>query len=134
MADGKQLRIADVREGDKILTPTEDGLGYTEMEITEVIVRLNRPMHRIYFSNGTVLEASEDHPIHIKGKGWASVNPDPRTDYKDLGLPATLAVGDTAFEAFGHPVKIVKIEPMEHTDAVFTFAESQFFANGILVY
>lgn len=134
MADGTLRRIADVREGDKVLTPTEDGLDVTEMEITEVIVRVDRPMKRIYFSDGQILEASEDHPMYIKGKGWASINPDPRTDYKDIGVPKNAEVGDTVFTEYGNPVKIVKIEEMEHPDAVFTFKESKFFANGILVY
>lgn len=134
MADGSYRRIADVREGDKVLTPSEDGLSYGEMEVTEVIVRLNRPMHRIHISNGVILEASEDHPLYVEGKGWSSVNPDPRTDYKDIGLPDTLEIGDRVCDEHGYTHSIVNIEPLEYTEAVFTFKESQFFANGILVY
>lgn len=134
MADGSYLRIADVRVGDKVLTPSEDGLSTGEMEVTEVIVRVNRPMHRIHISNGTVLEASEDHPLYVEGKGWASVKPDPRTDYKDIGLPETISIGDKVCDEHGYLHTIVKIEPLDYSEPVFTFAESQFFANGILVY
>lgn len=134
MADGLEMRIADVKVGDKILTVTDDLMGTAETEVTEVIVRVDRPMHLIHFTNGTALEASEDHPLYIKGKGWASVNPDPRTDYKDIGIPKMVEVGDTVFMADGSAVHVRKIDKLDYPDAVFTFAESRWFANGILVY
>ena len=132
MADGKQLRIADVREGDKVLTVGEDLISLSEMEITKVLVRVERQMYRIHFSNGSFLEASDDHPLHVKGKGMASVNP--TIEYKERGIPEPLAVGDEVYDFYGHPWRVIKIEPMIYKDPVFTFAESLFFANGILVY
>ncbi len=125
MARGIQVPIGSVRVGDMILTV--DG----SEEVTEVITRTNRPMVRITFSDGRFVDASEDHPFDVKGEP-KSLNHF-GTEYKDLGLPAQLRIGDQVTTDVG-TVTIRKIERLEYPDTVYTFANSKFFANGMLVY
>lgn len=136
MADFKMIPIKNIREGDRILIGK--GTDFSEEVVEEVIVRHNRPMYKIYFDNGTVLEASEDHPLHVKGKGPSSINP--TIEYKDLGIPEELAINDLVSTGphnqagDGLYTRIVKIEPMDYRGVVMTLGNTHFFANGICVY
>lgn len=136
MADQKLIPIKDIREGDKILIGK--GTDFSEEVVEEIIVRTNRPMYKIYFDNGTVLEASEDHPLHVKGKGPSSINP--TIEYKDLGIPGKLKVGDMVSTGPQNQVgdglytHVLKIEPMDYRGVVMTLGNTHFFANGICVY
>jgi intein/homing endonuclease len=100
--------------------------------VSEIITREERPMYELTFANGNSLRASEDHPLYVVGKGYASVAPIP--DYKDLGLPNRLEVGDQVVNELGVPSRIVEIKPIEYTGTVYTFGNSRFYANGVLVY
>ena len=91
-------------------------------------------MYRITFADGRTLNASEDHPIYIEGKGYAAMNPDPNISYKDLGVAEQLEIGDKAIDQDGNTNEIVKVELIDFPGTVYTFGNSKFFANGMLVY
>lgn len=122
----KQKRIADLKVGDMIMTD------HGPEPITEIITRENRVMYRVTFADGRELKLSEDHPLHVEGKGYASMNNE--WDYKDLGRAELLEVGDRVTNQDGTATEIVSIEDLNYPETVYTFGNSGFYANGFLVY
>lgn len=128
MGNGSTMHIADIKVGDIIMVD-----GGVEA-VTEVITRTDRAMFDITFLDGRVLTASDDHPLYVDGKGFAAINPDPRIDYKDLGIAEVLAVGDMVLDQDHNLNKVLMIQQVEFPETVYTFGNSCFFANGMLVY
>jgi hypothetical protein len=128
MADGSTRQIASVRAGD--LIRVENGIE----TVTGIIVRETRDMYLIKFEDNRIIEASDDHPFFVEGKGFSSLAPDPRVSYKDLGVPNQLMLGDRVTDVDGRTNKIVAIERIDYPDKVYTLENSRFFANGMLVY
>jgi hypothetical protein len=124
MASGISVPISTIREGDEILTANGPEV------VEEVITRVNRAMYRITFSDGTYVNASEDHPLDVEGSP-RSINP--IIDYKHIGLPDKLAVGDVVTMR-GGDVRIKSIERIEFPGTVYTLGNVLFYANGVLVY
>lgn len=127
MGDGSTQPISEVATGDSIRT-----YGGTT-EVTEVIVRVNRPMWRLELEDGRILHLSDEHPIYIKGKGYSCIRPN-ELDYKDLKGVDKIALGDYAMLESGVLLRVVKMDPHPFTGKVYTFGNSRFYANGILVY
>jgi len=128
MADGTTRAIVAIMVGDTIMVR-----GGTK-QVTEVITRTNRVMYAIRFADGRVLNASEDHPLYVVDKGYAAINPGVGGNYKDLGIPDQLYVGDSVLDSDGRENQIVDITDLDYPETVYTFAESEFYANGMLVY
>jgi hypothetical protein len=128
LSSGNWIQIVDVQKGDKVATRTG------EKEVTEVITRTNRVMYQITFLDGRILNASEDHPLYVVDKGYAAINPGVGGEYKDLGIPDMLYVGDSVLDSDGKENPIVSIEQLDYPHTVYTLAESEFYANGMLVY
>jgi len=126
MADFSTKPIYMVQVGDSIRSRSGDKV------VTEVITRQFREMYRITFFDGRILNVSEDHPLFVKDKGYAAINPVGM--YKDLGMPMYLRVGDHVIDLNGGENEIVSITDLDYPDTVYTFAESEFYANGMLVY
>jgi hypothetical protein len=124
MARGIAVPISSIREGDEILTANGPEV------VKEIITRVNRVMYRITFSDGTFVNASEDHPLDVDGSP-RSVNP--IIDYKHVGLPEKLEVGDIVTTRNGKQ-RIIRIEQIEYPGMVYTLGNVMFYANGILVY
>ena len=127
MADNTHMPIGEIQPGD--LIRVENGIE----SVGEVIVRENRFMFHLTFSDGNALILSDDHPIYVENKGYASVNP-VYGEYKDLGVPKKLEVGDKAIKEDGRTVKITEIQKYEYRWEVYTLSNTKFFAGGILVY
>lgn len=128
MADNSKMPIVEVQAGD--LIKVHDGVE----RVSEIITRTNRVMYLIRFANGKLLEASEDHPLYVDGKGYAAVNPDPNIEYKDLGVAKHLLVGDKVLDENGKLNRITDISVIHYPETVYTFGNSKFYANGMLVY
>lgn len=126
MADGTVRPIAAVGAGDWIAT------AHGSVEVTEVIVRVDRAMYRLEFEDGTVVEASDDHPFYVEGRGYASLNP--TAPYKDIGIPDALRVGDRVRRRDGAGTRLLRTSAINYSGKVYTFAETEFFANGLQVY
>ena len=120
--------IVDIKVGDMIQTIRGPEA------VTGIIVRENRRMYRVEFSDGRHLNMSEDHPLHVEGKGYASINPDPSISYKDLGVPEQLEVGDNVTDSDGFCNKIVSITDLHYPETVYTLENTEFYANRMLVY
>lgn len=126
MASGILMGICKVRKGDMIATANGPE------EVTEIITRTNRPMYRLFFKDGRHLDASDDHPFDVKGKPKSLDHHD--TEYKDLGLPEQLSVGDMVTTVDGTSREIVGIKRIDYPGTVYTLGNSLFYANGLLVY
>lgn len=127
LASGIQMPIGKVRAGDMIMTP--DG----PQEVGDVLIREHRKMYRIIFEDDRFLDASDDHPLEVDGKGPSSINP--IYDYKDLGTPKSLEVDDVVRKLDGTGwIRVKSITRINYPGRVYTFTNSPFFANGILVY
>jgi hypothetical protein len=125
MASGIEMPIGKVRAGDMIATP--DG----PQEVGEVLIRERRRMYRIQFEDGRYLDASDDHPLEVDGKGPSAINP--LVPYKDLGMPEVIEVGDVV-QGLDRIHTITAIREIDYPGQVYTFSNSPFYANGILVY
>jgi hypothetical protein len=126
MADYTTKPIIDIRVGDFILVRGGS------KKVTEVITRQNRVMYRIRFFDGRILNASDEHPLYVVGKGYSAINP--VGVYKDLGMADELVVGDRVLDEDSDENEIVEITEIDYPHTVYTFAESEFYANGMLVY
>lgn len=132
MADHSYKRIDQIEIGDAVLSFNSE-LGINESKtITEIITRVNRVMFEITFDNSKTLNASDDHPLYVVGKGYASINPQP--SYKDLKKIEQLNIGDYVIDSDGEEHQIMELRPIDYPETVYTFAETKFYANGILVY
>lgn len=132
MADGSKKPIAEIQAGDLILSrDSVTGLNVFAT-VTNVITRQGRPMYEFRFADGSVLNASEDHPLYTLGKGWASVGG--IGNYKDLGTVKTIVVGDRVVGIDGTSTEVLSIKPIEFSGTVYTLGNTRFYANGILVY
>jgi hypothetical protein len=132
MASGIQLPIRDIKEGDEILVldPLTEKT-YAE-PVREVIIRTRRKMYKVTMEDGRELHMSDDHPVSVPGKGFSSINPE--FEYKDMGIPEKLEVGDKIGSLDGVCPRVQSIEFAEYLARVYTFSNSYFFANGMLVY
>lgn len=126
MADGTKKMIVDVNIGDEILT------GDGSVAVTKIIARKYQIMYKLLTEDGLELKLSEDHPVYVIDKGWASISPD--NEYKDIGIPEVLEVGDYVVDQYGNEKKIISLTEIFYPDTVYTFEESEFFANEVLVY
>lgn len=132
MADGSEKPIVDVQVGEFILAYDDLSQLNVAVPVKEVIVREGRPMYTYTFEDGKTLVASEDHPLYVVGKGYVSINPS--IGYKDMGVPGHISVGDFVVNELGIRNKIVGIDPHPYDGTVYTFGNSKFYANGVLVY
>lgn len=126
MAGGLQVPIGKVQVGDEIRV--EQGFE----TVTEIITQFERTMYLLTFADGRVLRASDDHPLYVHGKGYAAIKP--VDGYKDLGKPELLKIGDKIRDEQGHLNEIVSVDLIDYPGVVFTFENSKFYANGMLVY
>jgi hypothetical protein len=132
MGDGSTKQIGDIKTGDFILVYDDLSQLNVAVPVKEVIVREDRPMYTYTFENGKTLVASEDHPLYVVGKGYVSINPS--IGYKDMGVPGYISVGDFVVNELGIQTRITGIEPHPYKGVVYTFGNSKFYANGVLVY
>lgn len=132
LASGLQVPIATVTKGMEILVFNPVTKRNEAQEMAGMITRTGRPMYRITFDDGRFLDASDDHPFDVKGKGPAAINP--IIEYKDLGIPARLELGDAVGGQDGRLHGVLSIEEIDYPGTVYTFENSLFYANGLLVY
>lgn len=131
LASGLQVPIGTVTKGMMILVFNPKTKRNESQPISEVITRSSRPMYRITFDDGRTLDASDDHPFDVRGVP-TSINP--TAEYKNLGIPAKLELGDAVAGQEGRPHGILAIEQIDFPGTVYTLGNSLFYANGLLVY
>lgn len=127
LASGLEVPISSVRKGDMI--QCAEGIE----AVKNIITRVNRRMFRIQFEDGRFIEASDDHPFEVKDKGAASIAHWEEV-YKELAPRAELQIGDQVSTAENGYAKIIGIREIDYPGTVYTFENSLFYANGLLVY
>lgn len=132
MADGSEKPIVDVQVGEFILVYDEALTSNVAVPVSNVITRVDRPMYELTFEDGNTLRASEDHPLYVVGRGYSSINP--TVAYKDFGIPSRIEIGDRVLTLLGAQPRVVSIEPIDYPGVVYTFGNTRFYANGVLVY
>lgn len=125
------MPIGKIDEGDEILVWNPFTKELDSEPVTGVIIRDKRAMYRVKFSDGRYFDVSDDHPFDVKGKP-ASINP--VGEYKELGKPERVQIGDPVTTQDGETVTIESWERIHYPGPVYTFENSMFFANGLLVY
>jgi hypothetical protein len=130
LGSGLQVRIDKVREGDQIKVKCPVDGTYKSEAVDQIIVREDTPIFRLHLHDGTHLDTSPDHPIHVRGKGYSSLHP---FDYKDFGVPEQLSAGDWITHESGPARQIIRIEQRPNAPLVYTFTNMHWFANGNLV-
>lgn len=133
LSSGMEKRIASIRPGDMILVVDEETGAQKAEAVTGIITRKDRRMYRAHFDHGLTLNFSEDHPLFVQGKGFASMNPR-ISEYKDMGFAAQLEVGDHIADQTGRGRLINRIDDITYNGTVYTLENKRFFANGLLVY
>ncbi len=124
MERGIDVPIASVRDGDRLHTP------FGVQAVGKVIVRYDVPVFPLRFSDGRTINITPDHPVQTE-RGPASLS---QHDYKDLGVPEKLQVGDRVFTDKGTWVRLEHIGQEWKEPVVYTFDNSPFYANGLFVY
>jgi hypothetical protein len=134
MASGLDVPIGQLKAGDKVLIKRPETGEMTWEKIGEIIEVSGRTMYTMYFEDGSYFNVSDDHPMHIEGKGYAAINP--VYTYKNLGLDMieTVKLGDSVTTLAGPSVRITKIVPLDYPGTVITLSNSFWFADGKLVY
>src|SRR5210317_2034344 len=127
MADGTKRHIDLVKVGDEI--KTLDG----NKKVTEIIIRENFKVFKIILNDELEIDATQDHPFYVRDKGWSSINPI-HDDYKDIGMCEKLEIGDPIVGEDGEDYVVTSITEIYYPYKVYTFMESKFYANGLLVY
>lgn len=134
MASGLEIPISQVREGDLIAVYDLETDTLGSERCIGITTMTNRPMYRLGFDDGRIIEASEDHPFEVKGKGPSSIKPDASIQYKNLATPATLELYDYVLGCDGRPHGIMSIDRIKFPGKVYTLDNHCFIARGLVVY
>ena len=126
MGDGTKKHIDLVEVGEEIKTVEGN------KKVTEVIIRERFRVFKIMLNDELEIDATQDHPFYVRDKGWSSINP--ICDYKDIGICRELEIGDPVVGEDGEDYIVTSITEIYYPYKVYTFAESKFYANGLLVY
>jgi len=75
MSDGSQKNIEDIKVGEQVLSYNLN----TKQVETSTVEEIESPIHTklvsLTFANGQLNTNTLDHPYFVKGKGWASYDP-----------------------------------------------------------
>ena len=105
------------------------------------VTRINSVIHgnlvRIQFNDGKGITCTKDHPIHVDGKGWCSV--DPSAEQRMVGMSPILP-GDSCVHldaGLERGVTVTSITMLRSAQMTFNLTTSDgagnYFAGGILV-
>lgn len=138
LADLTTKRIDEVRVGDKVLSYNE----ITNEEVTSTVVATTSPtknnIAKFILSNGTVVEATTEHPFWEVNKGWSSYSP-PETFRDHKMKVAKIEEGDTLLTQEGIEVQILSMEldlarGYEQVYNLKLEGHYTYYANGIVVH
>ena len=78
LADGTKRAIQDLKVGDQIIGWNETTDSLMNATIKQVLIHEFTPatlksIDKIEFSSGEILEATDNHPIYVRDKGWVDV-------------------------------------------------------------
>jgi hypothetical protein len=138
LADLTTKRIDAVRVGDKVLSYNEI---INEQVISEVVAITSPTKNNIVkftLSNGTIVEATTEHPFWEVNKGWSSYSP-PATLRDHKMKVAKIEEGDVLLTQEGAEVQIKSMEldlnrGYEQVHNIKLEGHYTYYANGIVVH
>jgi len=138
LADSTTIRIDAIKVGDRVLSYNEK----TNEEIISEVLAITSPTKndivKYTLSDGTVVEATTEHPFWEVNKGWSSYSP--TATEKDHAIEVSkLEKGDILLTQEGLQVEIVDMELDGNRayEKVYNFKLKEhytYYANGILVH
>jgi hypothetical protein len=138
LADLTTKRIDQVRVGDKVLSYNE----ITGEQVISTVQATTSPIKnnivKFTLSNGTVVEATTEHPLWEVNKGWCSYSP-PATLRDHKMKVAKIEEGDILLTQEGIQVQIVSMElgisrEYEQVYNIKLEGHYTYYANGIVVH
>lgn len=135
MANDTSKPIEDLQIGDKIKSYN---LNTNQIE-ADIIKSLAKPIHKnlvtIYFSDGSQIQCTKDHPFLSKTLEWVSIN-HRKTEYNyqyNEVLPLTIGINIKTKDGFVEVTKITETKKAQQTYTIVELERNQaFFANGLL--
>ena len=138
LADLTTKRIDAVRVGDKVLSYNE----ITNEQVISEVVAITSPTKnnivKFSLSNGTIVEATTEHPFWEVNKGWSSYSP-PATLRDHKMKVVKIEEGDILLTQEGVEVQIVGMEldlnrEYEQVHNIKLEGHYTYYANGIVVH
>ena len=138
LADLTTKRIDAVRVGDKVLSYNE----ITNEQVVSEVVAITSPTKnnivKFTLSNGTIVEATTEHPFWEVNKGWSSYSP-PATLRDHKMKVAKIEEGDILLTQEGAEVQIVGMKldlnrEYEQVHNIKLEGHYTYYANGIVVH
>ncbi len=139
MADGSSKPIEEVRVGDMVLSYDPTAKTFAAGRILEVESPIRYHLYTLIFEDGTQLRLTGEHPLYVKGKGWASIDPG-ATHYETGLVVQKLKEGDSIFSKENSWLKITNITYEEIPEGIRTYnlkrisEYNNFFAGGLLAH
>lgn len=138
LADRTTIRIDAIKVGDKVLSFNE----ITHEELSSEVLAIASPTKNdivtYRLSNGTVVEATIEHPIWVIGKGWSSFSPSATDQHHSMQVDI-IEEGDVLLTEEGNQVTLVYMELNKDREyeKVYNFKLKEhytYYANRILVH
>lgn len=131
--------IEEFKVGDRVTTYNFDS---EEFEVKEVLGITSRKVSKVVeytFSNGKTLTATLDHPLYVKGLGWASYDPELSNSMYNIGETIQqIAEGQTFFSIVGPDYILKSAKVIEEATVVYNLSHvdgnHNFFAGNILAH
>lgn len=137
MDDGTSKNIENVVVGDRVVT-LEDEDELIGNRVLEVMSKANQLTVKYTLSTGDIVEATLDHPIFIKGKGYCSYSPLLTTQENNGMNVNQIEIGDSVLFYSDIEGTITSIDLQDTPQTVYNLRNVEnnhnFFANGILVH
>lgn len=112
MACGGHKRIDEIEIGDLVMAYDFDAETLTPTVVNRIDAPVHYEMVYLRFSKNVGLRSTQDHPIWVKGKGWASVNSELSTMRYDLDV-SHLEVKDKCVVYMDRKKKTVRLKRIE---------------------
>lgn len=136
--EGGEKNIEDVKVGDKVFTFNHNTLAKELQEVKKVRVEENKEIFTLKAGSEVSVQATLDHPFHIKGIGYAAFDVELCGELNDLAVKQ-LVIGQapTTFDE-ELEVNITSLGKEEKLATVYNLDEVEgnhnFYVNGLLVH
>lgn len=132
--------ISRLHTGDLVLSYNASTGSIETAAVLEMKSVKHDNLYKMSFETAQV-KMTDDHPVWVKGKGWASLNPKRTMEYMKLEKVSQLEAGDVCLflSANGKTAesRLLKTEAMKGVYETYTITKlsrnMHFFANGIVV-
>jgi len=137
LSNGDTLPIEQVIIGMEVMTWNEQNGKQEIGVVTDLIRPMSADIISIDLSTDSI-QCTDEHPIFVIGKGWASYNPVKTKLIHNMSVEL-LSAGDLVLNSSNESIAINSIEPIVVLSAIQTYnltiaENSTYYANGILVH